>query len=272
MFFYLQEIYEAYLCFLRRCEEYFLSQYDPPDGIASVGEHIQLEIELYLQQFPSGDERKIRQLLFNCLLKRETCISGCDTMSDVDLLELGSYAELQGGNIILPGGYSSILEPVKSSIPDENILLDHEVKEIRWSKPNYDTQDDDDSDDSDRTVTEDDKKSLKSSKLIEILCENNIKFYCNHLICTIPLGVLKSKSKTLFNPSLPPHKCEAIDKLLFGTVDKIFLEYERPFLNSDITEILLLWNDVEEEEERSLQDTWFRKIYSFTKVKCVLNI
>lgn len=29
----LQEIYEAYLCFLKRCEEYFISQYMPPDGI-----------------------------------------------------------------------------------------------------------------------------------------------------------------------------------------------------------------------------------------------
>ncbi|XP_018327310.1 spermine oxidase isoform X3 [Agrilus planipennis] len=31
----LQEIYEAYLCFLKRCEEYFISQYLPPDGIDS---------------------------------------------------------------------------------------------------------------------------------------------------------------------------------------------------------------------------------------------
>lgn len=44
----LQEIYEAYLCFLKRCEEYFISQYEPPDGIESVGEHIKLEVNLYL--------------------------------------------------------------------------------------------------------------------------------------------------------------------------------------------------------------------------------
>lgn len=100
------------MCFLHRCEEYFLCQYLPPEGIQSVGEHINLEIELYLNRIPDPSHRWIRRLLFQCLLKRETCISGCDSMNEIDLLELGSYTELQGGNIALPSGYSSILEPV----------------------------------------------------------------------------------------------------------------------------------------------------------------
>lgn len=105
----LHEIYEAYLCFLRRCEEYFISQYLPPEGIDSVGDHIKLEINLYLDKIENVSERHLRELIFSCLLKRETCISGCDSMSEIDLLEIGSYTELQGGNIILEGGYSSIL-------------------------------------------------------------------------------------------------------------------------------------------------------------------
>ena len=91
----LQEIYEAYTCFLHRCEEYFLCQYLPPEGINSVGEHIMLESLMYLNQIANPEERRIRSLIFDCLLKRETCISGCDSMSEIDLLELGSYTELQ---------------------------------------------------------------------------------------------------------------------------------------------------------------------------------
>lgn len=72
----LQEIYEAYICFLHRCEEYFLSQYLPPEDIHSVGEHINLEAELYLQNIVSPEERYLRHLIFQCLLKRETCITG----------------------------------------------------------------------------------------------------------------------------------------------------------------------------------------------------
>lgn len=127
----LQEIYEAYVCFLRRCEEYFLSTYSPPEGINSVGGHVSLEADLYLSTLPE-ENRRIRKLLFDCLLKRETCITGCDKMEDVDLLEMGSYAELQGGNIALPGGYSTILEPIAKHIPKDRILLETPVSKIRY--------------------------------------------------------------------------------------------------------------------------------------------
>lgn len=127
----LEEIYEAYVCFLRRCEEYFLSSYSPPEGINSVGAHVSLEADLYLSSLPP-ENRRIRQLLFDCLLKRETCITGCDSMEEVDLLEMGSYAELQGGNISLPCGYSSILAPVAKHIPRDRILSRHHVTKIRY--------------------------------------------------------------------------------------------------------------------------------------------
>lgn len=126
----LREIYEAYVCFLRRCEEYYLSAYSPPDGINSVGAHIALETEIYLSSLPP-EQRKLRQLIFECLLKRETCITGCDSMEEVDLLEMGSYDELQGGNISLPDGYSAILEPVAKHIPKDCIFTKHVVTKIR---------------------------------------------------------------------------------------------------------------------------------------------
>ena len=55
---------------------------------------------------------------------------------------------------------------------------------------------------------------------------------------------------------------------MFGTVDKIFLEYERPFLNPSVSEVMLLWDDrgLAEDERQDLSKNWYRKIYSFTKV------
>lgn len=89
-----------------------------------------------------------------------------------------------------------------------------------------------------------------------------------HVVCTLPLGVLKRTVQDLFEPSLPFYKLEAINRLMFGTVDKIFLEYERPFLNPSISEVMLLWDDgkLSEIEKRDISKTWFRKIYSFTKI------
>ncbi|CAK1585442.1 unnamed protein product [Parnassius mnemosyne] len=281
----LQEIHEAYVCFLRRCEEYFLCQYLPPPDIHSVGEHINLEATIYLERLPASEEKKLRRLIFDCLLKRETCISGCNTMDEIDLLELGSYTELQGGNIMIPSGYSKILEPMTKHIPSDKIITNHAVKKIVWDSEQHNLSrlDDEESEDSDQTVIEDISKStsektniteqptdtlIKSKKkllhTVEVICENGQSFYANHVICTIPLGVLKDHASTLFEPTLPQYKIESIERLLFSAVDKIFLEYERPFLNPDITEIMLLWESPSSPED--LSQCWYKKIYSFSKV------
>ncbi|PNF17984.1 hypothetical protein B7P43_G17445 [Cryptotermes secundus] len=128
----MQEICDAYVCFFRHCEEYFLCHYSPPTGINSEGEHISLEAELYLDRSSNDAERHLRQPIFDCLLKRETCITGCHSMDKIDLLELGSYTELQGDNIVLPSGYSSILKLVSGEIPQGNVCKRQAVTMIRW--------------------------------------------------------------------------------------------------------------------------------------------
>ena len=83
---------------------------------------------------------------------------------------------------------------------------------------------------------------------------------------------MKEKSREIFDPPLPSHKLKAIDRLMFGTVNKIFLEYERPFLNPAVSEVLFLWDDerLKAEEKKDISKTWFRKIYAFTKISEVL--
>ena len=74
--------------------------------------------------------------------------AGCDTMAEIDLMSIGSYTELPGGNIALPQGYSSLLAPIINvshdkdhdndnddrvqNIPPENILKQRPVKVVRW--------------------------------------------------------------------------------------------------------------------------------------------
>lgn len=277
----LQEIYEAYLCFLRRCDEYFLCQYSPPPDINSVGEHIRYEIELYLNSIDDSKEKHIRRLIFNCLLKRETCISGCHSMDEIDLLELGSYTELQGGNIIPPSGYSSILKPLIDELPKDSVILKCPVKKINWKRKKtqsgletVDENSENESDDSDKTVVDFGADGPDNDYSVRIICEDGQTFFADHVICTVPLGVLKS-NPGLFDPELPHYKQESIQRLLYGTVDKIILEYDRPILLSEITEVMLLWDDEDQahllsEEDKSseeyLSKNWFKKIYSFAKL------
>lgn len=275
----LQEIYEAYICFLKRCEEYFLCQYIPPPDIHSVGEHINYETELYLKEQTNEAEKKLKKMIFDCLLKRETCITGCNNMNDIDLLELGSYTELQGGNIVLPSGYSSILKPMCIGIPSEAFTLSKPVRTIHWKRKRsasarshhgsgLETVEEVDSDDSDKTVTDVPcTVATDTDDSVKIVCDDGSIYHADHVICTVPLGVLKETHHVLFEPALPKYKVESIEHLLYGTVDKIFLEYERPFLNSDISEVMLIWDSVPSDaDDICMEKHWYKKIYSFSKV------
>ena len=58
-------------------------------------------------------------------------------------------------------------------------------------------------------------------------------YECDYVICSIPLGVLKSKS-IKFNPTLPRYKQESIEKVGFGTVTKLALKFTDQFWENDV--------------------------------------
>ena len=234
----------------------------PPDGIESVGEHIKLEISIYLEAF-SPPERDIRSRIFNYLLNREACISGCESMDEIDLMEIGGYTELPGGNIILPGGYSSILAPLTKDISPEKILKNHTVTKVSWKKTHNDNPGNKNTEE-EASLPVNLNIDPNKKHLVEVICENGKIFKTESVICTIPLGVLKEKGEVIFDPPLPSYKMDAIKRLGFGVVDKIFLEYERPFLNSDLTEVIFLWDPINKREPMS--ERWYKRIYSFAKV------
>lgn len=54
-------------------------------------------------------------------------------------------------------------------------------------------------------------------------------FTADKVLCTLPLGVLKSSHSSLFHPQLPAPKQQAISRLGFGTMYKIFLFFPTCF-------------------------------------------
>ncbi|MCJ1481028.1 hypothetical protein MMC06_001184 [Schaereria dolodes] len=65
-----------------------------------------------------------------------------------------------------------------------------------------------------------------------VFCEDGDIIEADHIILTTPLGVLKKRSID-FKPELPPWKLTPIDRLGFGTLNKIILVYEEPFWDVD---------------------------------------
>lgn len=71
-----------------------------------------------------------------------------------------------------------------------------------------------------------------SQKRVRVTTQKGV-FESDHLLITLPLGVLKSNSVE-FTPPLPKSKQEAIDKLQMGVLNKCFLRFEEAFWPGDI--------------------------------------
>ena len=259
-----EEVYRTYFYFIKRCENYF--QIEDMDTCLrfdnSVGQHLKSDIEFWINGLKNldNDSKELRKSIFNTLLNRETCISGCHSMDEVSLKDFGSYTELPGGNTTIPKGFIQIMSCLlneiservasKSKLGDKSNLMDgkqlsilksHRVNKINW-----------------KDMSIDDQKTQ-----VEVVCDNGSVFKCNHVVVTLPLGVLK-KSKDLFEPKLPSYKLEAINALGFGVVNKIFLEYSLPlnsFIDVDVDETIVVWNT-----ETLQKNKWFNKIYSISKI------
>ncbi|UYV68839.1 PAOX [Cordylochernes scorpioides] len=227
----LEEVHHAYI------SELHASGADQPPAETgnSVGRHLALDIQHYLTD---DSENGLRKLIFQHLITKETCITGCHSMTEVSLVDFGSFEDLPGGNVSLSAPYEAIIHYLSSAFPPECISTHHQVSHIDWTKTN---------------------------DHITVSCTNGATFSTNHVIVTIPLGVLKSCHEDLFHPNLPEDKVEAISNLGFGVVDKIYLYYERPFLNPEVREVILLWG-VEG------PSPWYSKIFSFLRERETLLV
>lgn len=213
----------------------------------SVGGYMKKEIAQHANEW--GDDPITKQLklaILSSLLKLECSISGTHSMNDVALRPFGEYEVLPGLDCTLTGGYQGLIESMLASLPKERILLNKCVQTVHWKgtfKGRYD----------ERIFP------------VQVECEDGNTFNADHVIITVPLGFLKEKYATFLDPPLSDRKVQAIQKMGFGTNNKIFLEFETPFWKPDCQVIELVW-----EEESPLVDVqpdlhtdWFKKLPGF---------
>lgn len=110
---------------------------------------------------------------------------------------------------------------------------------------------------------------------IKIECSDASKYECDHLICTVSLGVLKKHHLSIFDPLLPRKKIESIESVAMGTVDKIFVEFEQPFWDENWEGLSFLWHTDQLREirrEYPIDVYWMKKIIGFYTVSFQPNI
>ncbi|XP_053689174.1 spermine oxidase-like isoform X2 [Sabethes cyaneus] len=107
---------------------------------------------------------------------------------------------------------------------------------------------------------------------VSVRCSDNTVYDADHVICTVSLGVLKERYETLFTPNLPAIKKNAIQGLSIGTVDKIFLEFEKPFWPKGWQGLSLIWNKNDLEDIRASKNSWMEDIFGFYLVDYQPNV
>ncbi|KAI9851753.1 MAG: hypothetical protein M1838_002830 [Thelocarpon superellum] len=65
-----------------------------------------------------------------------------------------------------------------------------------------------------------------------VTCQDGEVFQADHVVSTLPLGVMKAQA-VQFEPPLPSWKTGCIDRLGFGTLNKVVLIYEQAFWDED---------------------------------------
>lgn len=129
---------------------------------------------------------------------------------------------------------------------ESKILLNKEVVNISWSDASRDH--------------------------ITVKCSDGSSYDSDHVIVTVSLGVLKENFQTLFSPTLPALKINAIEGLSIGAVDKIYLEFEKPFWDETWAGFSLLWTQKDSEAIRGTENAWLEDVFGFYRVDYQPNI
>ncbi|CAN4093944.1 unnamed protein product [Withania somnifera] len=122
-----------------------------------------------------------------------------------------AYGGFGGAHCMIKGGYSSVVE----SLGEELCLhLNHIVTDISYCKEEAPTNND-------------------SFNKVKVLTSNGREFSGDAVLLTVPLGCLKAEA-IKFSPPLPYWKDLSIQRLGFGVLNKVVLEFPEVFWDDSI--------------------------------------
>lgn len=80
-----------------------------------------------------------------------------------------------------------------------------------------------------------------NDSLITVKTFGKTQILADAVIVTCSLGYLKENHQKMFQPLLPSHLSIAIENLGFGTINKIFLDFDEPWWQKDVNGFQLVW-------------------------------
>ena len=158
-------------------------------------------------------------------------ISNCTPLSrNVDVASYGEFSFPLGDLCIkVRGGYECLVDELAQEVLDK-VQLNQKVTHIEL-------------------LPETNKIDNSCTGPVIVTCSDGSQYHANHVIITVSLGLLKlltgdqtcTTNGGLFSPPLPVHKLNAINKLGFGVVNKVAIEFTKPLVSSEYRAINLFW-------------------------------
>ncbi|ESQ54269.1 hypothetical protein EUTSA_v10024841mg [Eutrema salsugineum] len=203
------------------------------DSISNVGEN-------GVKGYGKWSRKSLEEAIFTMLSNTQRTYTSADDLSTLDFAAESEYQMFPGEEITIAKGYLSVIHHLASVLPQGLIQLNRRVTKIEWQS--------NEEDDSNRPV----KLHFSDGSIV----------FADHVIVTVSLGVLKAGIESndeegeggLFNPPLPDFKSDAIKRLGYGVVNKLFVEMSQ----RDFPSLQLVF-DREDSEFRFVKIPWWMR-------------
>lgn len=277
------ELYNIVNKLIREAKDYYLDKDLNTVKDQSAGEFVYEKYrEIIEQKFPSNDRSResafMKRLILGFLLwrcKSENIEIGCHSVADISMKNYCVFKDCVGSQIIEPKyGYGNIIDfMIEKHKRDfmSRCKLKHALKKILLC--------------SNQTSCEHCKYTDNVSKVVVIVADlvnsRDLIVICDNIVCTMSLGYLKENIRRLVEPvrMISPEKLLAIERIGYGTVNKIFLFYDKPFWDPSLSGIQPIWLFDENKSETFLNkldnfndSNWYESISYFSVVKNHANI
>ena len=164
------------------------------DAAARKDISLRAALDYRLSHVPNSEDRNFMEHLFKVNLEDDY---GSD-LENVSFLNWNGEKDSDGAipDKMIPQGYGVLVEKVAAGL---SISLGTPVDSIDYSGPG-----------------------------VQVVAKDGRIFKADHIVVTVPLGVLK-RQMLKFIPELPAWKRDAINKVGFGSFNKVFLNYPESF-------------------------------------------
>ncbi|KAF5935211.1 hypothetical protein HYC85_026340 [Camellia sinensis] len=198
----------------------FISRIGDP-GKLSIGAFLRQGLQTFWDSLEGQEELKgyggnwsrksLQEAIFTIQENIQRTYTSAGDLMTLDFNAESEYRMFPDEEITIAKGYMSIIEFIASVLPPGSIQLCRKVTKIEWQPENY-------------RVLESETGDFRPVKLH---FSDGSVMLADHVIVTVSLGVLKARiceGSGFFDPPLPHFKTEAISRLGYGLVNKLFLQ------------------------------------------------